>query len=263
MYVKPLFISYFLLSCCTPLLALELTWFGHSAFRMKSKELVLLIDPWLTNLKNPNGSEILSKIGKVDYILLSHGHGDHLGNTKDLLETTSARVVTSYGLGNQLIQLMEFPPHRVSQELLGDVGGSVRLGNDAIVHFINARHSSEVVDTKGTIHYGGPAIGFLIQFREGKTIYHTGDTDLYLDMKLIPAFYPVDILLTCIGGQFTMDPKRAALATALISPKLVIPMHYGTYPLLKGTTEEFLTEIGQVEFDGKLRVLEINKMYEF
>jgi len=261
MYVKHCLIL--LLLCLQWCHSLDITWYGHSAFRIQCGKVVLLIDPWITNLKNPDGARALSEIKHVDYILLTHGHGDHLGNAKELLEQTNAKIVTSYGLGNQLIQLMNYPAHRVPQEFLGDVGGSVDLGSNVTVHFMEARHSSEVVDSKGKIHFGGPSIGFLIVFQDGKTLYHTGDTDVFMDMKIIPAFHPVDILLTCIGGQFTMGPKKAALATAMLKPKTVIPMHYGTYPLLKGTPKEFESQLNEVVFNGKMKVLEVNKTYEF
>ena len=261
MYGK--FIFFLSLSLVSLIQAIEITWFGHSAFRIKSVDTVLFIDPWITNLKNPDGASALAAINRADYILITHGHGDHLGNTRELLDQTTAKVITSYGLGNQLIQLMKYPPHRVTQELLGDVGGSLDLSPSIRIHFMEARHSSEVVDSEGKIHFGGHSIGFLIEFKDGKVVYHTGDTDVFMDMKIIPALYPVDILLTCIGGQFTMDPRKAALATAMVRPKIVIPMHYGTYPLLRGTTDDFKSELEQVVFEGKLKILEVNKIYDF
>lgn len=244
--------------------ALKITWYGHSAFLVEGEQGTrILIDPWIKNPKNPIGERLLKSLGKVDFVLVSHGHGDNLGDTLSILNQTEAKVVTSYGLSNHLIRLLDYPADRFPAELVGDVGGKIRLNSEVEVLLTKAVHSNEVMDKQGHLHHGGPALGFVLNFSEGRSIYHTGDTDLFLDMKLIPIFKKVDIMLTCIGGHFTMDPQRASVATMMIKPSFVIPMHFGTYPLLDGTSSEFKTALEEAGYDGEMIPMKINKTLEF
>jgi L-ascorbate metabolism protein UlaG (beta-lactamase superfamily) len=263
----PIFARFFLtllIFCFSPAFGLEVTWYGHSAFKFKGDGgTTVLIDPWITNLKNPDGAKILKEIQDVDFILITHGHGDHLGNTPELLKQTQAKIITSYSLANQLTHQLKIPPERIPQTLVGDAGGEIQVNEELRVIFTQARHSSELLDRSGSLLYAGPALGFILKFKEGKTIYHSGDTDLFLDLRLIPVFHPVDLFLVCIGGQFTMGPQKAAFATVMIKPKTVIPMHYGTYSLLSGTTEDFRQELDLAGFKGEIQVPAMNQVYEF
>ena len=232
--------------------AAEVKWYGQAAFRIKTPGgKVIVIDPFITkNPKTPAADKDLGKVGKVDLILVTHGHGDHLGDTAELAKMTGAKVGVNADMGHTL-------------RILGMVDGKqlVRfnksgpinpIGPDITVTMTHAEHSSEIVnkgaDGKEMIYPGGEPAGYVIKLEDGYTIYHTGDTGVFKDMELINDLYKPDLVLISIGGWFTMDPAHAAYAiTRLLKPKMVIPMHFGTFPPLKGTPEalkKYLTEMG-------------------
>lgn len=217
----------------------ELTWYGHAAFKLTTPSgKVLLIDPWITNPANKNGKEDLAKINKADLILVSHGHPDHIGDSVAIAKATGAKLVATYDLGNSLVQNAGFPAAQASMMTEGNFGGELTLLDGEVrVAFIPAVHSSAVTDTGKKNHDGGNPGGFLITVKNGPTIYHTGDTDVFNDMALIKQFHKVDVMLACIGGHFTMGPERAAMAVKLVNPDMVIPMHFGTFPILSGTPQ--------------------------
>ncbi|HQT25680.1 MAG TPA: metal-dependent hydrolase [Burkholderiales bacterium] len=244
----------------------ELTWYGHSAFKVKTPEgKVLLIDPWITNPANKSGKEDLEKIGKVDLILISHGHFDHVGNAVEIAKKTGAKLVTTYDLGMSLVKYAGFPKNQAGFDTLGNFGGEITvLDGEVRIAFIPAVHSSSVMSDDGKdIHMGGNPGGFLIMIKNGPSIYHTGDTDVFSDMSLIPRFHKVDVMLACIGDHFTMGPERAAMAVKLVRPKWVIPMHYGTFPVLTGTPAEFSLALKNERAKAKLRVMTIGETIEF
>lgn len=214
----------------------EVTWYGHATFVVKTPGgTVLAIDPWFGNPKSPD-KEAGQKLEKVDYILVTHGHSDHTGDAVALGTRTGAKLVTSFDLGRALMKA-GYPKEQAGVATLGNIGGQIRAG-DATVILVPAVHSSDVTDDTGH-HGGGNPMGFVIQLKGGPTLYHTGDTDVTMDMKQIPERYgPVDVMLACIGGHFTMDPKGAALAASYVKAKTVVPMHFQTYPVLAGTPAE-------------------------
>jgi L-ascorbate metabolism protein UlaG (beta-lactamase superfamily) len=237
----------------------EFTWYGHAAFVVKTPGgTVIAIDPWLSNPKDPD-KQAAQKLEKVDYILVSHGHADHVGDAVAIGRRTGAKLVTSFELGNALVAA-GYPKESANMQTLGNMGGAVEAG-DATVIMVPAAHSSSFTDDKGVTHPAGNPLGFVIKVKGGPTIYHTGDTDVTSDMRLIPDRYgAVDVLLACIGGHFTMDPAGAALAAELVKAKTVVPMHYGTFPVLTGTPDELARAIGT-----KARVvqLEIGKPWTY
>ncbi|MBN2647955.1 MAG: metal-dependent hydrolase [Thiotrichales bacterium] len=227
------------------LAATELTFYGQSGYKIVTEQgHVILIDPWIKNPKNSKGEAQLKALEKVDLILLTHGHFDHLGETVQIAEKTGARLVTNYDLGNVLVEKLGFPKAQFGFSSTGNLGGQISLLNgDVKVGFTPALHSSSVgvPMTDGTeTTYGGTQTGFHIQLKNGPSFYHTGDTDAFSDMKLVNLFGPVDVMLTAIGDTFTMGPKRAAYAVKMVEPrKMVIPNHYGTFELLSGTPDAF------------------------
>jgi L-ascorbate metabolism protein UlaG (beta-lactamase superfamily) len=228
--------------------ATKIHWYGQSAFKIETPSGgVILIDPWLTVPTNPEKDSI-AKLGRVDYILLTHGHADHVGNAVEIAKKTGAVLVAPYGLQFNMKSVLGYPENQATTATGSNLGGTVTLPKAGIkVTMVNALHGSEITTPTipapppgqpAAIGSGNP-VGYVLQINDGPTIYHTGDTDVFMDMKLIPEFHKVDLMLVCIGGHFTMDPVRAALAVEWVQPKQAIPMHYGTYPALAGTPVQF------------------------
>ena len=230
---------------------LEVLWLGQAAFKLTTPGgKVIVIDPFLVNNpKTPAEYKNLDKLGKVDVILVTHGHGDHIGDVKELAAKTGAKVFGPAGLIATLIDLGWVTGE---QGVRFGKGGKVQpLGPQITITQVRAEHSSEVTVTdpatkRSTTHPGGEPAGFVIEVENGFKLYHMGDTGLFGDMKLIADYYKPDLILMPIGGHFVMDPKDAAYATKeWLKPKFVIPMHYGTFPVLKGTPQEYMAALGQ------------------
>jgi L-ascorbate metabolism protein UlaG (beta-lactamase superfamily) len=203
---------------------IEVLWLGHATFRITSTTgKVIVIDPFLKkNPRAPTKYKDLSAIGKVDLILVTHGHPDHVSDVPELTKLTGAIVVTPYELGNNLVALgLVDAPKLIAM----NKGGTVTpLGPAIKVHMVPAEHSSSVdisvmkpeSPTLGRYLEGGQAVGYVIEFENGFRIYHTGDTDVFSDMALINRFYKPDLAMVCIGGNFTMDPEHAAFGVFIV-----------------------------------------------
>jgi L-ascorbate metabolism protein UlaG (beta-lactamase superfamily) len=235
--------------------ATEITWYGHAAFTVKTPAgTVLAIDPFFGNPKSPD-KKAGENLPKVDYILLTHGHFDHVGDAVAIAKRTGARLVTSFDLC-QVLVAAGYPEAQAGMDTCGNIGGALQFG-DATVIMVPAIHSSGPDVGKA----GGPAMGFVIKVKGGPTIYDTGDTDVTMDMKLIPERWGrVDVMLACIGGHFTMDPKGAALAASYVKPRVVVPMHYQTFPAIPGSPEELKAALPP---SIKVQVLEPGKATVF
>ena len=240
----------------------KLHWYGQAAWKIETPSGgVILIDPWLTVPTNPDKNSI-AELGKVDYILITHGHRDHVGDALEIAKKTGAKVLAPYGLAMNMVSVLGFPQDQMMTG--GNVGGTIDLPNTgAKVTIVNAIHGSELTAPQlpppgpgqpAALASGNP-VGYVIQIEGGPTIYHTGDTAAYEDMKLIPMFHHIDVMLACIGGYFTMDPAGAALAVDWVKPTHVIPMHFGTFPLLAGTPEQFKAALAKYKLDKKLIVM--------
>jgi L-ascorbate metabolism protein UlaG (beta-lactamase superfamily) len=205
----------------------SLTWLGHAAFRLDSPGgKRIYVDPWLQNPKCPENER---EPERIDLIALTHGHGDHVGQTVELWKRFSCPVVAQVELrewlaGQGLEEDMTESPNK---------GGTVEKAGVKIT-VTDAKHSSSCDD--GT--YAGEAAGLVLELDGGTKVYFAGDTCVFGDMQLIGRIYEPDVAVLPIGGHFTMDPREASVALELLGVKRCIPCHYGTFPILAGTPDE-------------------------
>lgn len=216
-----------------------ITWLGHGTFLLESPSgKRIVIDPWIEgNPKFPDGwqSRLLER---VDAIALTHGHFDHVNDVISVAQQTGAPVLCIFDMVSWLQK-----QGLAEDQLMGfNMGGTVEAAGVRFT-MTPAVHSSSNNDSAGNIVYLGQPAGYVIEFEDGTVIYHTGDTAVFGDMKIIGELYAPDIAILPIGGWFTMGPKQAAYAARLIGARQVIPEHYGTFPILTGTPEELRQEL--------------------
>jgi len=207
----------------------RVSWLGHATILFVSKGgTTILVDPFISG--NPKFPRDFPFPEKLDYILITHGHSDHMADAVPLATKTGATVVSIH-------EIALFLTAKGIEKSVGmNLGGSIVLG-DVTATMVEAKHSSSIED-EGKILPGGTAAGFVLRFAEGPTLYLTGDTTVFSDMALIRELYQPDVALLPIGGHYTMSPKEAAMAAKFIAPKAILPVHFGTVPALKGTPEE-------------------------
>ena len=226
----------------SPMATLQITWLGHSAFLLTTPAGTrILTDPWLGNPSCPAEWTKATSVVPLDLILLSHGHGDHLGDTVQVARESGAPVVCLYEVGQYL-----------GQKGLQDVrdmgiGGTQEVAGVRVT-MTNAVHSGSYTDGSQIIYLGGAA-GFVLRQEGMPTVYYAGDTALFGDMKLIAELYAPEIAFLPIGDHYTMGPDTAAIAAKWLGVRQVVPMHWGTFPLLTGTPTMLKTHLAGTSID--------------
>lgn len=218
--------------------SLSITWFGHATFLLKTPGgKRVMFDPWLVG--NPSCPAAMKKPPKVDLILASHGHSDHIDDLVPVARESGAPVVA-------IVELCAWLGSKgVANTIPMNKGGSVEVAGLKVT-MTDARHSCGYQDGGVMVYMGEPA-GFVVRFEDGLTIYFAGDTGIFGDMRLIAELYKPEIAFLPIGDRFTMGPEAAARACALLGVRQVVPMHWGTFPILTGTVAELKKHVKNVE----------------
>ncbi|MGD8426281.1 MAG: metal-dependent hydrolase [Balneolaceae bacterium] len=208
--------------------SVEAYWLGHSAFKLVSPGgSQILVDPFLS--QNPTTPDHFKQPDDIDYILLTHGHGDHVGDTLDIAERTGCQVVSIVELSG----LLKKNGLKEDQAVEFNKGGTIEF-DDFSVTLVSANHSSSFQG-----EYAGDPGGLVISFDDDITFYHLGDTNIFYDLELYGELYQPDIIAVPMGDYYTMGPEEAAMCCDLIQADFAIPIHYGTFPVLAGDPQDF------------------------
>jgi L-ascorbate metabolism protein UlaG (beta-lactamase superfamily) len=216
----------------------RITYLGHATFRfVTAGGEQIIIDPFLT--ENPQTPDELKRVSEMDTILITHGHFDHFSDVMPLWAQTGAVTVSNFEVFSYLQR------QGVENATPVQKGGTIQVGGIKVTA-THAFHSSSIALDDGSLIYGGEPMGYVIEFESGFKVYHAGDTAVFGDMQLIGELYRPDLALLPIGDQVVMSPYEAAHATRLLGIRHVVPIHYGTFPFLPGTAEEFQQHVNEV-----------------
>lgn len=218
----------------------ELTWYGHSAFKIACDGVSVLIDPFFA----PDGKFTWKDAGAVDWVLITHDHGDHVGDALAICSSCGAMLGCVVGTADKLVN-HGLPQSQVLNGIGFNIGGTLSCKGMAVT-MTQAFHSSD----------SGVPTGYIVKMPDGMTFYHAGDTGIFSSMKLLGALYSLDVALLPIGGVFTMDAYQAANACKLLNCRKAVPMHWGTFPVLAQTPEEFAALTHEIAPDCQCMVME-------
>ncbi len=226
-----------------------LTWHGHAAFEVTTpKGRIILIDPWLQNPLNPMvkaKQNPVDHIARADYILITHGHFDHVGDAVAIAKKTGATLVANFELASTLAKLHGYPKEQIGFSTFMNPGGEIRIADgEVFVAMTPAVHSSGLgnpfaKEQDSDFVYGGNPAGFVLRIQNGPTLYHSGDTAYFKDMEVIGEQYTPDVALLNIGGHFGMEADMAAKAAGSVKAKYAIAHHYATFPVLTQDAQGF------------------------
>ena len=227
-----------------------ITWLGHSTFLLSGPTgNTVLIDPFV--MSNPRCPDALKTFERLDIVVITHGHFDHVGD---------ALQVCAENAPSAVVAIVELAAWLRGQGIAADsvvemnIGGTVQLDGVSIT-MVHATHTAGIQDGDRML-YGGVPAGLILSFDDGPSIYHAGDTDVFGDMALIAELYAPDIALLPIGGNYTMGPRSAAKACELLGVRRIVPMHYGTWPVLAGTPQELRQECEKRGLDVEVLAIE-------
>lgn len=206
-------------------MATKIIWHGHSHFQICDDDVNILIDPFFTDPKTRQSPE------HPDLVLVTHDHGDHVGDAVSICRETGAMLGCVVGTAESLVK-RGLPKPCVLNGIGFNIGGTVEH-KGAQITMTQAFHSSD----------SGVPVGYIVRMPDGSTVYHAGDTGIFASMETLGKLYPIDVAMLPIGGVFTMDARQAAMASVLLGAKSVIPMHWGTFPVLEQNTEAFRREL--------------------
>ncbi|HEX2057953.1 MAG TPA: metal-dependent hydrolase [Actinomycetota bacterium] len=216
----------------------KITWLGHSTFLLEAQGKRVLFEAWTKS--NPACPDELRDPGSLDVILISHAHNDHTQDVVDLANRTGATVVA-------MVEFADWLQTKGVENVVGmNKGGTTEVAGFK-VHMTDAKHSSSFTTDDGRVLYMGEPAGYVLELEDGFKLYFAGDTAVFGDMALIRKLLEPDVAFLPIGDFYTMGPRSAAEAVRLLGVKTVIPMHYGTFPVLVGTPDELRKEADDVE----------------
>ena len=214
---------------------MKFTYLGHASFKIESDGKTVFIDPWLDG---PTSPIKVKDVKEADLVLVTHDHGDHgYKEAIEICKKTGACFIAINELG------MQAKSEGVKNAHTLNIGGSVTV-DGVVVTLVQAFHSCAK----------GAPTGFIVQFPNG-TFYHSGDTGVFSSMELFGELYDIDVFLVCIGSYYTMSIEQATLATKLVRPKFVIPMHYNTFPVIKANPNEFSRLVSEKSPETEVKIL--------